>query len=464
MSSIVRCVISAAGLTAALSACGGGGSSGGASPGGGGRTPPPRVTPSPPATPTPVPVTSPTPNGKIAHVVIIVQENRSFDNLFAGFPGADSATSGPTHTGQIVQLQPWALEAPGNLGHERPDFDIEYANGQLNGFDLAQVIGTGLPANFAYSFVPHSDPQSEAGPYWTLAQRYTLADHLFQSNSSGSFTAHQYLIAAQSQNVVQSPDSVPWGCDAPAGTTTEIGTPSGLAPGPFPCFGYATLGQELDTRSVAWKYYVPSIASGDGGGLLWSAYDAIFAVRHGPDWSRSVSSPETNVLSDVTSGKLPAVSWVVPSFANSDHPFNQSATGPAWVGSIVNAIGKSKYWNSTAIFILWDDWGGWYDNVAPPLQPQNYVGPGFRVPLIVVSPYAKHGYVSHVPYLYGSIVSFAEWAFGLPSLGAEDATAQPLFDCFDFTQTPPPYVPLALRRGASYFLSAPPDHRLPDER
>jgi len=140
------------------------------------------------------------------------------------------------------------------------------------------------------------------------------------------------------------------------------------------------------------------------------------------------------VLTDIANGQLAAVSWVVPSGRTSDHPALSDGSGPSWVASIVNAIGNSPYWSNTVIFITWDDWGGWYDHVAPSVI--NSYEYGFRVPLIVVSPFAKPGHVSHVTHDFGSILKFIEEVYGLPSLGYADAAADDLSDCFDFNQTP----------------------------
>jgi len=156
-----------------------------------------------------------------------------------------------------------------------------------------------------------------------------------------------------------------------------------------------------------------------------------------------VISPQTRILTDVANGQLAQVTWVVPDSSHSDHPGNNSTEGPDWVASVVNAIGSSPFWNTTAIFINWDDWGGWYDHVAP-INIDN-MGPGFRVPLIVVSPYAKHGYVSHTVYETASLITFVEKDFALGNLGTRDALANNLLDCFDFAQTPAPYVRLKTR-------------------
>jgi phospholipase C len=301
-------------------------------------------------------------------------------------------------------------------------------------------------------------------PYWDLAARYTLADRMFQSNGGASFIAHQYLIAGQSGNAISLPrygNGAPpqWGCDSPSGTVISVLDPSGrIVPGPFPCFSYPTLADRLDAANVSWRYYAPSVGKP---GYIWSAFDAIRQIRFGPDWSRNVSSPETNVLQDIAGGTLPAVSWVVPSALDSDHALFSSTSGPQWVGSIVNAIGASSYWQDTAIFILWDDWGGWYDHVAPPKM--DGIGLGFRVPLIVVSPFAKHGYVSHVQYEFGSLLRFVESTFNLASLGTTDARANSLDDCFDFSQQLRPFSVIRTTRQARDFINAPRSIEPPDD-
>ena len=390
-------------------------------------------------------------NGAIKHVVVIVQENRSFDNLFNGFPGADTAQSGSTHDGKTLPLQPQTLENGVDFGHFHTSFEAAYDGGQMNGFDREGEWGivkgvyseTKSVSNGPYSYVP----QSETVPYWSLAKIYTLADRMFESNSGPSFPAHQYIIAGQSANTAEVPIGG-WGCDAAAGTTVSTLQPNGVeATGPFPCFTYATLADEMDARNISWRSYAPAY---NVQGYVWSAFDAIRQIRFGPDWSSNVISPETTVLGDVAAGKLASVTWVVPNQTNSDHPLGQSNTGPQWVASVVNAIGASPAWSSTAILIVWDDWGGFYDHVAP--QSVDIMGRGMRVPLIVVSPYAKRGYVSHVTHEFGSILKFTEEVFGLPSLGTRDAISDDLSDCFDFTLAPSPFTALQVRMRLQDFM------------
>jgi phospholipase C len=419
-------------LLAAASACGGGGGA----PGGG---------PSP----------SPMPSAQaIQHVVIIVQENRSVDNLFQGLPGADTANSGTTSTGKTVNLQPIGLEGAIDIQHSHTNFLNEYAGGKLY-FDLGSPPNQ--PSTYPYAYVP----ATETGPYRTLAQRYSFADRMFQSNSGPSFPAHLYLIAGQSLDPASGlpPDENPtstrvWGCDAASGTTVALLGPSGNdLRGPYPCFDYRTLADELNDAGASWRYYAPALFSS---GSIWSAFDAIEHIRLSKQWSTNVISPETNILTDVPAGTLAAVTWVVPQGIDSDHAGQGGgqALGPQWVASVVNGIGRSPFWNTTAIFIVWDDWGGWFDHVVPPQA--DAMGLGFRVPLIVVSPYAKRGYVSHVQHEFGSILKFTEERFGLPALAASDARADDLSDCFDFTQAPQPFAPLATSVRPERFSAAPP--------
>ena len=188
-------------------------------------------------------------------------------------------------------------------------------------------------------------------------------------------------------------------------------------------------------RHISWKYYAPD---GTDGFFIISAFQAIRKIRFGTDWTKRVMSPQTRILTDIGKGQLPQVTWIVPDFDHSDHPGSKSTEGPDWVASITNAIGASPFWNSTAIFITWDDWGGWYDHVLPPQV--DAMGLGFRVPVLVVSPYAKHGYVSHVTHESSGFLTYIEANFGLPSLGARDAHADAFVDCFDYTQAPKPYT------------------------
>ncbi|HEY1654461.1 MAG TPA: alkaline phosphatase family protein, partial [Candidatus Tumulicola sp.] len=327
--------------------------------------------------------------------------------------------------------------------------------GKMDGFGLVYV--NEHRCTCAYQYVK----KSAIAPYWKMAQQYVLADHLFQTQSSGSFTAHQDLIRGDTvidahDSLVDFPTDGPWGCDAPPKTKTSLLTDQGqylMNKGPFPCLTYTTLRDLLDAKGVSWRYYTPNIQT--HGGNLWNAFDAISAVRNSQEWQTNISSPETNIFSDISGNTLPAVSWVIPDGQNSDHPAQKTwgpnkDTGPSWVAQIVNAVGESSYWNSTAVIVTWDDWGGWYDHEPPPQL--DYNGLGFRVPMIVVSPYARIAYISHTQYEFGSILKFVEDTFALGRLGTTDTRATSIGDVFDFSQQPRPFVPIKAKYSKAYFL------------
>jgi phospholipase C len=395
---------------------------------------------------------------KIKHVVIIVQENRSVDNFFNGFPGADTVASGMSHGGE-VKLHPVDLNSPADVDHQHRAFVNEYDDGKMDGWDRVRTLPR-QDADFPYAYVP----REQIEPYWDMAEQYTFADKMFQSNTGPSFPAHLYLVAGQSDFAANNPNHIEtgrfaWGCDSPLNATVSLIGPRGNEiKGPYPCFNMRTLADVMDDQNVPWRYYAPAI---DSVGNIWSVFDAIRHIRYGPDWG-NVVSPETRVLSDATNDDLPSVTWVVPTAQNSDHAFPQrrgdetsdltvgQQHGPEWVASIVNAIGQSSLWDSTAIFVVWDDWGGWYDHVQPPQLDRMGLGP--RVPFIVISPYARRHYVSHVQHEFGSILKFSEDVFDLPRLGTTDVRSDALRDCFDFKQQPTAFTPIASSVNAAYFL------------
>jgi phospholipase C len=408
----------------------------------------------------------------IQHIIIMVQENRSFDNIFAGFPGADTTMQGPCkplrkwwcRVAHEVPLRPVELESnhlPGgrDICHTHHCFELECDLDSSNvcrndGFDLMDKgeYQTGIPNRlYPYRYVE----RSESKPYWDLARQYTLADRMFSTDTASSFIAHQQLIAGtvslnRDTSVTDQPDNTPWGCDAPAATTVPLllrsgrYIPVGSPRAPFPCFTeYQTIAELLDARNISWKYYVWALNDDHAfGGVVWNAFDAIKKVRYDPKEWAHISIPTTNVFSDLKNGGLPQVSWVIPTLCDSDHPGSGANRGPLWVTEVVNAIGTSRYWKNTAVVLVWDDWGGWYDNVPPPQV--NYHSLGFRVPMIVISPYAKPHYVSHTQYDFGSILKLIEQNFGLGSLGVSDATANSMTDVFDFTQQPIAFKPAPL--------------------
>jgi len=409
-------------------------------------------------------------SGKIQHVVIIVQENRSFNDLFYGFPGATTAKYGYDTYGKKITLRPIGLETTWDLDHSSNSF-FEACNGtgsipgtdcQMNGFNQ-EYVGCGhsgappCPYKYPqYAYVPHS----ETAPYFDIGKQYVLANQMYASNfDASSFISHQYIISAQAESAVNYPYGA-WGCPGGSGDMiSEVGPQRQIPHGyEVVCWDPTTLGDELDNAKVSWAYYAVSYSGYPG---IWSAYQAIHHIYYGPDWQNDVISQPAQVLTDVANGKLRSVSWVTPTCANSDHAGCGSKTGPSWVASVVNAIGQSKYWNSTAIFIMWDDYGGWYDPEPPAYE--DYDGLGLRIPMLVVSPYAKRGYISNVHYEHGSILRFIEDIWGLPRLAASDSRAtSPAADCFDFTQSPRKFKKIRATLGEQYFLHQAPDLRIPD--
>lgn len=427
---------------------------------------------------TPIPGPRPVTPHPIKHVVILLQENRSFNNLFMGFPGADTASSGPCKVtawahwckGQPIALKSVTLESNGHpgqgadIGHEHQDFklecDLDADNQcQMDGFDLVRG-GTAGNGQYAKTYPYRYVVRSETKPYWDFARRYAVADRMFFTETAASFIAHQEIISGtvalnSMRSLTDEPNDYIWGCDAIVGTQTPVLLHDGreLKPGPstnlpFPCFTeYPTMADVLDAAGVSWHYYVDSMNANnpDQSAYVWNGFDGIAKVRchsfsppehchgYGADWQHIVS-PNTAIFSDIKNGNLPAVSWLIPALFDSDHPGSGCNGGPHWVTSVVDAIGTSSYWKDTAIVVLWDDWGGWYDPVPPPQV--NYTSLGFRVPMIVISPYARPGYVSHTGYDFGSVLKFVEEEFALKSLGTTDASAHSIADIFDFSQRP----------------------------
>lgn len=423
----------------------------------------------------------------LSHVIVIIQENRSFENFFAGWPGADAPMTGcasPPPSGSarsitapseehphsdsrcpagdsLVTLHQVTFQNNPDLAHDWGSSMVDWNNGQMDGFS---AFGAKRGPNQAYAYVEHS----QIAPYRTMAQQYVLADEMFPTEFGGSFTGHLTLVAGTDdiklpgQAEVNFPSQAPDDCDSPPGTKSSYLTSNRVVhafQGPFPCFDqFNTIAQVLDDAKVSWKIYATRVL--DAG--FWEPFEAIKYVRHGPDWKTNIIAPQTRVLSDAMHGKIASVSWVTPSKEDSDHP-SEGDRGPSWVASVVNAVGKSSYWSTSAIIVVWDDWGGFYDNAPPPQL--DYRGLGIRVPCLIISPYAKHGYVSHVQYEYGSILRFIEEVYGLPpgsigsrSLGYTDERARSLNDAFDFHQKPRKFSPIPTKHPLSEFLNEPPSN------
>ena len=224
-----------------------------------------------------------------------------------------------------------------------------------------------------------------------------------------------------------------------------------------PCFDIPTEGDSLTKAGVPWSYYS---ATPEQNGYIWSSYDAIGKYHNDKALRAEHIKPVGDILGDIKAGNLPPVSWVTPEFAYSEHPEFSVCYGQNWTTQIVDAIMQSPDWNSTAIFITWDDWGGFYDHVKPPKL--DAFGLGFRVPFLVISPYAKQGYIDHRQGEFSSVLRFIEDNWNLPQLTSRDRRAGDLSYDFDFTQTPRPPDPLPQMKceGGVYDRAAPP----PDQR
>lgn len=436
----------------------------------------------------------PPPPGKIHHVVVIFQENRTPDNLFQDpvliSKGADIAQSGKDSKGNTIPLTKVSLKADYNPAHGHDAFidqcDLNSVSGQcqMDGADLNPVPCLPGTQDCTFAYV---DP-TEVQPYFQMAEQYTFANRMFQTNQGPSFPAHQFIIsgtsapssgstlfAAENPNTNGPPNA---GCDAPAGSTVALIDPAGseTSNNPiYPCFDHQTLTDLLEAKSLTWRYYTPAISPPPpplhGTPAIWNGPEAIQHICGpnspppnatacvGSDWTNNVVLDQKQILTDITNNQLRDVSWVIPSGQASDHAGMTDGTGPSWAASVVNAIGNSSYWADTAIFITWDDWGGWYDHVAPPQVLVNcaqwgcgYVY-GFRVPLIVISPYVRANFISKQQHDFGSILKFIEVTFSLPSLGNADVAADDFSDCFDFNQTPLQFQTIQAPLNAQYFLN-----------
>jgi phospholipase C len=407
---------------------------------------------------------------KITHVVIIFQENRSTDNLFNGLPGAHTVKSGFDSKGAVVSLRPVSLKAKYDLDHSYNGFNTEFDSGKMDGFNLelsscntrGRVCGP--KARRAYGYVP----QKEVQPYFDMAQQYVFGDDMFQTNEGPSFPAHQYILSGTStistgssyraSGWASAPDqTVDGGCDSPDGSLAMTIDAAGQQRRQvFPCFERPSLTDLIDAKSLTWRYYISSKHAN-----VWNGPDAIKHIRQSSEYATNVITPPSQLLTDIAQNRLASVVWVTPTARASDHANITDGSGPSWVASIVNAIGQGPYWNQTAIFVTWDDWGGWYDDVAP--QQYNAYELGFRVPLLVIAPYAKQGFVSHKQHEFGSILKFVEQTFNLGSLGTTDMRADNLADCFDFSKPPRKFKRIAAPLDGNYFLHQAPSEEIVDD-
>ena len=382
----------------------------------------------------------------IKHVIFVIKENRTTDNLFGRFPGIDGATQGLDGD----RLRP-LTRPPDRLPEDIPHC-YECAIESWNGGEMNNFARTDPGERYAYTQMqgPEDLPN-----YWRWAQEFVLSDRFFASAQGPSFPNHLFTIAAQSGgthfNPAQEQSRVTefmqdtglaksWGCDSLQEAYVEVVDSEGQLERVPPCFDFQTEADLLDTARIPWSYYA---AWNDQRGYVWSAFSAIRRVRMHPEVWREHIFPVDDFVDDVEDGRLAPVTWITPRYEVSEHPEWSFCHGENWTTEIVDAVMRSGFWKDTAIFITWDDYGGFYDHVPPP-QVDRF-GFGFRVPLLTISPYAKRGYIDSQRGEFSSVLRFIEDNWQLSQLTHRDRDAFNLSYVFDFDQEPREPVILPLR-------------------
>jgi phospholipase C len=334
---------------------------------------------------------APAPQGihKIQHVIVIMQENRSFDSYFGTYPGAAGIPPGvcvpdPVNGGCV---KPFVDHSDSNRGgpHTDPNALADVDGGKMDGF-VGQAELKCQPGQQCTTDVMGHHVASDIPNYWAYAQNFVLQDHMFESEHSWSLPAHMDMVSAWSANCSNPAD--PMSCtatDMPKNRTSANPRP----------FAWTDLTWLLHKNNVTWGYYLDHGAQAPGrtAGVpsIWNPLPGFTDVKQ--DSQGSNVQPLSAFLAQAKAGTLPQVSWIVPDPGDSEHPPSLVSTGQAYVTRIINAVGKSSDWDSSAIFLAWDDWGGFYDNVVPPSI--DALGYGIRVPGMVISPYARQGFIDH---------------------------------------------------------------------
>jgi phospholipase C len=353
--------------------------------------------------PWPKPTTPAQPTGQIRHVIFVIQENHSFDNYFGTYPGVDGLHAGirlPAVPGGPPVVAPYHLTRPltHDLGHDWIPAHRAYDRGRMDGFVYAdtyrQVMGYYTGAD-----IPN---------YWYYAAHFTLADMFFASLQGPSLPNHLYTVAGTSGGWI-------WNMWAP----------------PTPCgFTFPTFAQQLAAAGVSWKDY-----SGypPDRFWLWNPLPGFPAVQDDARLRRDLV-PLTRYFLDLRRGTLPAFAWITPTMLDSEHPPTDIDLGMWYVTDLLNALAQSPYWRDSVAVVVWDEYGGFYDHVPPP-QVDRF-GLGFRVPALIVSPYARPGYVDNVRYDFTSVLRYEEQLHGLRPLTPRVAAAHSLASALDLRQRP----------------------------
>lgn len=366
----------------------------------------------------------------IQHIVFIMKENRSYDVYFGAYNlgNADGSTMPHLSNGTTINAPHLYDSTPLDICHDWKCNISDMDFGKMDHFDTdpsclangilmceAQLNGNDLPNYYAY------------------ASNFVLGDHHFTSLHATSFPNHLYTIAATSGGVISqgilasNPSKTEVGCRADEGTTATQIQPDGYTANMYPCYDILTLGDLLTAGGVSWKTYAPA-------NIAYNAYNAINHIYNNTTVWNSIYEADTAFVSDVKAGKLPSVSWLV-TLGGNEHPPISTCLGQNWAVQEINAVMQStQYWvnEPTLIVMNWDDFGGFYDHVPPPYEDIYGLGP--RAPILIISPFSKPGYVSHVQTESASVLKFIEERFGLPSLGQRDAIVNDISDAFNFSQ------------------------------
>lgn len=347
---------------------------------------------------------------KIKHVIIIMQENRSFDSYFGTFPGADGIKM--KHGKPTVCLadpvyggcqRPYPDHADENFGggHFEPDVPAAVDGGKMDGF-LSESENAGYCKNRTRSAcdIMGYHTGSDIPNYWSYAKNFVLQDHMFEPVASWSVPSHLYLISGWAALCPRPGD--PMSCRSYMDYANAQRYP----------YAWTDLTYLLHKNHVTWGWYLDH---SDGAGVAIRASDkeavGYFNVLPGftdvaADHQLGNIRSQTAFFTAARNGRLPSVSWLIPDLADSEHPSYLVSTGQSYVTRLINAVMRSPNWDSSAIFIAWDDWGGFYDHVLPPkVDSQGY---GLRVPGVLISPYAKTGYIDHQTLSFDAYLKFIE--------------------------------------------------------
>jgi phospholipase C len=412
---------------------------------------------------------------KIRHVVVIMQENRSFDSYFGTFPGADGIPAGvcvPDRRKGTGCTKPFAdhLDVNGGGPHGAAAAVADTNKGKMDGFVEQARAGRGCrraantPCAAAARGVMGYHTASDIPNYWSYAQHFVLQDHMFEPNASWSLPEHLFQVSGWSAHCTahDDPSSCKNSLDAPGPRPNAA---AAQLPNGGPIYAWTDLTYLLHRAGVSWAYYVvngtePDCENDEAMSCkpkrqnartpgIWNPLPYFDTVKN--DGQLGNIQSVANFYRAAANGALPAVSWVVPSNPVSEHPPATVSAGQSYVTSLVNAVMTSPDWSSTAIFLAWDDWGGFYDHVRPPTVDRN--GYGLRVPGIVISPYARRGYVDHQTLSFDAYVKFIEDDFlggqrldpktdgrpdPRPTVRENVSVLGDVANDFDFSQTPRP--------------------------